>query len=332
MKTVKVNFVGYETYMKENNFVLDILKRHYKIEISANPDILFYALFNADYKKYNCIKVYVGGEPCIPDFNECDYAISSVKIECGDRHCYYPFYFMDGLKKFSVSVDFSEKERFCNFIYSHTASRGGELRNEFCRKLMSYKTVDCLGKVMHNKDDKRLGTRENSNWRELKQQILREYKFTIAFENALLLGYTTEKILDPLQANSIPIYYGNDDIADLINPNAIINATHYIGRFDELIAKIKELDENEVLYQKMINCSKYRSDLLYEYEKQLEQFLIHIVETGYMHDKDPYHFIDKARIGGCPGKQIIYYKLLTYFARYYCRVKRWHQSFGRHKN
>ena len=60
---------------------------------------------------------------------------------------------------------------------------------------MGYKTVDCLGKVMHNKDDERLGSRDNPNWRELKQQVLREYKFTIAFENASITGYTTEKIL-----------------------------------------------------------------------------------------------------------------------------------------
>lgn len=322
MKRLKVNFVGYEPYMKENNFVLEILKRHYEIEISENPDVLFFSLFNADYKKFSCIKVYVGGEPCIPDFNECDYAISSTKIECGDRHCYYPFYFMDGLKRFSISEEVTNKKHFCNFIYSHTASNGGELRNEFCRKLMSYKKVDCLGKVMHNKDDERLGSRDNSNWRELKHQVLQEYKFTIAFENASISGYTTEKILDPLQANSIPIYYGNHDITDLVNPDAIINASDYVGRFDELIARIREIDEDDRLYNEIISCPKYKTDLLCEYEKRLEQFLLRIVENGYVHDKDPYHFWDKVRISGYPSKLIIHYKLLPYIARYYHRTKK----------
>ncbi len=322
MNRIKINFVGYEPYMTEHNFVLEILQKYYEVEISETPDILFYSLFNADHKKYNCIKVYVGGEPCIPDFNECDYAISSTKIECGKRHCYYPFYFMDGLKRFSAAKYESEKFRFCNFIYSHTASRGGRLRDEFCKSLMDYKTVDCLGKVMHNKDDERLGSRDNPNWRELKQQVLQEYKFTIAFENASITGYTTEKILDPLQANSIPIYYGNSDISDLVNPDAFINANNYIGRFEELIDKIKEIDENEELYQKMINCNKYKADLLNNFENKLEKFLIDIVENGYIYDKDPYHFLDKVRISGYPIKQIIHYKILPYAARYYHRTRK----------
>ena len=116
MKKIKIKFVGYEPYMTKNNFVLEILKKHYEIEISEKPDILFYSLFNADYVKYDCIKVYVGGEPCIPDFNECDYAISSAKIECDNRNCYYPFYFLDGLKQFCGISEDVKKISFCNFI------------------------------------------------------------------------------------------------------------------------------------------------------------------------------------------------------------------------
>ena len=85
-----------------------------------------------------------------------------------------------------------------------------------------------------------------------------------------------------------------------MNPDAFINANGYIGRFNELIAKIKEIDENEELYQKMINCTKYKVDLLSDFESKLEQFLIDIVENGYIHDKDPYHFLDKVRTSGYP--------------------------------
>lgn len=320
-KKVKVNFVGYEPYMIEHNFVLNVLSKHYEVEISDTPDIVFYSVFNADHRKYNCIKVFVCGEPCAPDFNECDYAITSVKMICGERHYYYPFYFIDGLKRFEILNQKVEQFRFCNFIYSHTASRGGELRNQFCQQLMKYKIVDCLGKVMHNKSDERLGSRDNPNWRELKQQVLREYKFTIAFENAAVTGYTTEKVLDPLQANSIPIYYGNTDVADLVNPDAIINANDYIGRFEDLIEKIKEIDEDDELFNKMINCSKYSPSLVTDYESNLETFLINIVENGFIHDKDPYHFLDKTRISGYSLKTILYYKVLPYAAKYYTRIR-----------
>lgn len=322
MKKIKINFVGYEPYMAEHNFILEILKKYYEVEISEKPSILFYSLFNADFTKFNCVKVYVGGEPCIPDFNQCDYAISSTKIECGDRHCYYPFYFMDGLKNGLSLEKSSKKFKFCNFIYSHSASRSGLLRNDFCKSLMKYKMVDCLGKVMHNKDDKRLGSRANSNWRKLKQEVLQEYKFTIAFENAVISGYTTEKILDPLQVNSVPIYYGNPDIADLVNPEAFINANDYEGKFDELVEKVKEIDENDNLYQKMISCPKYNETLYEEYEHKLERFLINVVENGFVHDKDPYQFLDKVRISGYPIKKIFVFKILPYAARYYYRAKK----------
>lgn len=322
MKKIKIKFVGYEPYMTKNNFVLEILKKHYEIEISEKPDILFYSLFNADHVKYDCIKVYVGGEPCIPDFNECDYAISSVKIECDNRNCYYPFYFLDGLKRFSGIDEGVEKINFCNFIFSHTASRGGLLREEFCKALMQYKMVDCLGKSLHNKDDERLGSRGNPNWRELKLQVLREYKFTIAFENASIAGYTTEKIIDPLQANSIPIYCGNPYISELVNPEAFINANEYIGRFDELIAKIKEVDEDESIFNRMISCPKFRPEILTDFESKIEQFLINIVENGRVFDKDPYHFLDKTRISGYSFKKLSYYKILPYAARYYSRAMR----------
>lgn len=323
MKKISINFVGYEPYMLEHNFVLQILQKHYDVEINDNPDIVFFSLFNADYRKYNCIKVYVGGEPCIPDFNECDYAISSTKIECDNRHCYYPFYFLDGLKRFSRTNMAVEKVNFCNFIFSHTASRGGVWRENFCKALMGYKMVDCLGKALHNKDDVRLGGRDASNWRELKIQVLQEYKFTIAFENASISGYTTEKIIDPLLADSIPIYYGNPDIAELINPEAFVNANNYEERVDELIEKIKKIDEDDALFEKMIRCPKFKSELLEQFELKLEEFLINIVENGYIYDKDPYHFWSKTKISGCSFKQILYYKLLPYAARYYSRIKRY---------
>ena len=42
-----------------------------------------------------------------------------------------------------------------------------------------------------------------------KQAFLRDYKFTIAFENESHPGYTTEKIVEPMLADSIPIYWGD---------------------------------------------------------------------------------------------------------------------------
>src|SRR5207249_8371440 len=42
-----------------------------------------------------------------------------------------------------------------------------------------------------------------------KRAFISQYKFTIAFENSSYPGYHTEKILDPMMVDSLPIYWGN---------------------------------------------------------------------------------------------------------------------------
>jgi len=49
-----------------------------------------------------------------------------------------------------------------------------------------------------------------------------QYKFVIAGENAIFPGYVTEKILNALLANTIPIYIGAPDIFEVVNPERII--------------------------------------------------------------------------------------------------------------
>ena len=41
MNKIKINFVGYEPYMKEHNFVLEILQKYYEVEIFRNTRYSF---------------------------------------------------------------------------------------------------------------------------------------------------------------------------------------------------------------------------------------------------------------------------------------------------
>ena len=49
-----------------------------------------------------------------------------------------------------------------------------------------------------------------------------DYKFVLALENGIDFGYLTEKLINPILANSIPIYAGPNDIFDIINSRAPI--------------------------------------------------------------------------------------------------------------
>ena len=82
--------------------------------------------------------------------------------------------------------------------------------------------------------------------------IKSEYKFTIAAENAIMWGYTTEKIFTSLEAGTIPIYWGNPDISFDVNPEAIINC-HSFHSFDEMLERVKEVDRNDDLWCEMVS-------------------------------------------------------------------------------
>ena len=73
MKTVKIQFVDMPMEFDVNdNFILTMLRKHYEVELTENPDFLFYSFGGLEFlKKQDCVRIYVGGEPIIPNFNDC---------------------------------------------------------------------------------------------------------------------------------------------------------------------------------------------------------------------------------------------------------------------
>jgi hypothetical protein len=117
--------------------------------------------------------------------------------------------------------------KFCNFLVSN----GNCLeRNNFFNKLSKYKKVDSGGQFMNN-----LGYIVKD-----KREFQSGYKFSIAYENNAYrpqqIGYTTEKIMEPMTVNSIPIYWGNPKI-DLEFKEKSIDSNEqesYNGFFEEI--------------------------------------------------------------------------------------------------
>ena len=88
---------------------------------------------------------------------------------------------------------------------------------------------------------------------EMKLEYLQQYKFHLSFENSMIGGYNSEKLIHALAAGTVPIYSGAPDIADDFNPEAFINANDY-QTFEQLIFRIREVDQNPEMYRKMINA------------------------------------------------------------------------------
>jgi hypothetical protein len=74
--------------------------------------------------------------------------------------------------------------------------------------------------------------------------FINDYKFTIAFENSSNSGYTTEKLVDALGSNSIPIYWGNPNVDLEFNTRAFINCHHYRS-FQEAVAEVIAIDNDD---------------------------------------------------------------------------------------
>lgn len=60
MKTIKINFTSFwPDFDPTNNIFINILKKRYIVEISDNPDILFFSCFGGRHRKHNkALKIF----------------------------------------------------------------------------------------------------------------------------------------------------------------------------------------------------------------------------------------------------------------------------------
>lgn len=303
MQPIKIKFVDLPgEFNKYDNFIVNLLKERYEVEFSDEPDFLFYSVFGIEYLAYpNCVRIFLDGEPVLPNFNDCDYAIGYTYMDFGERYLR-----VAGLLASSVGEELPRKildrsavseemfdRKFCNFIYSNDVrGEGSRIRVDFCKELMKYKHVDCPGKILNNMSSdvlapRYLGFDEGGNpivhgndWQTSKLNFQSQYKFTIAFENLNVLGMTTEKMINPLMAYSIPIYWGNSAVAKEFNPKAFIDCNEYGNDFKAVIERVKELDNDKEQYLDMLRQCPILPDYDFGQRDKLREFLYKIIERG----------------------------------------------------
>lgn len=229
-----------------NNFWLDQWRRFVDVEVVTDltqADVLMYSDWGQDHWHFKGPKVYHTGENMLPDFAECDLAFTSMHTPGEPRNVRLPIYFFyvqnpDALIKpahYDPQAILASKSRFCNFLVSNPRS---PVRNAAFKKLNRRQRVDSGGKHFNN-----LGHRIDN-----KLDFVRQYKFTLAFENSSTPGYTTEKLLEPMLVDSLPIYWGNPDVAQDFNPDSFIVAERF-ANLDALVDHVIEVDRDDALYK-----------------------------------------------------------------------------------
>jgi len=268
---IRLQFAGFwDGFDPRDNFFTRLLGRRYRLELSDNPDFVIFSYVGKrrrDYRHWKCVRIFYTGENITPDWSVCDWAFS-FEHTVHPRHFrmpHWPFYVDPAALVKPPSHDptaiLAAKSRFCAFVVSNPLCR---TRNTFFRKLSRYKPVDSGGKVLNT-----LGYRVGD-----KQAFLRNYKFTIAFENESHPGYTTEKIVEPMLADSIPIYWGDPLVGRDFDTRSFLSA-HDSHSLDDLVDRVVEVDRNPSLHLELLGRPWYVGNLVPECADStriLEQF------------------------------------------------------------
>ena len=124
---------------------------------------------------------------------------------------------------------------------------------------MEHLPVDNYGNCFHNVDMP--VTRGRGDYQTVKEEVLKQYKFAVAFENKVLENYVTEKVYNALSAGSIPIYLGAPDIMKHVPSGSIINAADFSGPA-ALAQHIQRVASDPALYASYFDWDKRELDRL----------------------------------------------------------------------
>jgi len=281
METIKINFCGFwNSFNKYDNLFVKMLSKHFHVEISDKPDFVICSNRGKpfEYMKYNCVRIMFMGENLSPDFTVFDYVIGFDFLEFGDRYFRLPFTFYNDSGEAWIPEELTEeqawkilkeKKYFCNFIYGHPSSLG--MRETMFERLHEYKHVVSPGSHLNNVE----GDKKRCSWQQ-KYEYLKYSKFTIAGDSIQYPGFITEKIVQPFQHHSVPIYWGSPVVDKDFNTDAFVWCRSK-EQIEQMMERVIFLDTHDDAYIHMLTqCPLYNRNYLVERYKELEQFLVNI--------------------------------------------------------
>lgn len=277
-KTITLKFEGFwDTFDLQNNKFVDALRARFDVTVleadcDDRPDILIYSWYDQRHLRYDSsVKVYYTGENDVPDFNECDYAISFHHIDFGGRHLRYPLYMLyeyDMAKAGprNIADDAAAKRDFCSCLirnFSNCSPR----RLEIIDRVEAYRPIAYGGPWRNN----------TGGPVDEKIPFISRYKFNLALENSAIPGYVTEKILEPLAAETVPVYWGAPDVARDFNPEAYINVADYAS-LDSFVEALRRIDSSDDEYLRILRAPIFTADIHTDFDAQLSDFLCGIAD------------------------------------------------------
>lgn len=259
MEEIKINYTfEWRSFDPKDNYFTKILSRKYKVKISDNPDLLICADDMPDariYLNYDCHKLSLNFENQRPDWTAFDYILGSDYLPSEPRYKRLPIWALgkvdELLNEKKTEEILASKKKFACMVVSNPE---GKERNFFFKQLSKYKKVDSGGQFLNN-----VGGPVKD-----KMAFIKEYKFVLSFENSCYPGYSSEKIIDPMNVNSLPIHWGDPLIGNDFNKKSFI-CVHDFKDFDAAINHIIELDQNCKSYLEKLSQPWFRNNKLPEF-------------------------------------------------------------------
>lgn len=254
-----------------------LLDDAYELVDSGSPDFLFYTVRSGSIDEYkNCVKIFFSQEDVVPNFNKCDYGVSSCPMEVGDRH--FRYVALGKADEFYKSVRDGwpavPKSQALGRRFLKVANENANIN--LVSLLSNYKSPDYIPpksffESMLSKMKKKGGEDEEDE-RDAR------YKFTVVWEDFSAEGYTTGALMDAFRNRSVPIYFGNPSVGMDFNKKAFIHVNDY-DSFEEVANEVIRLDNDDNAYLEMLNRSPLVNASYDPYE-ELRTFLVGVINKG----------------------------------------------------
>jgi len=249
----------------------------YELAVTNDPEIIFYSCFDSKnpvaqlpggaycwempkIEQSNAVTVFLTGENVEPNMENCDFAITHSALVDHPNHLQMPMWAYPGYspelliqhKPIDWECIADQKDRFCNFVYSHDV----EFRNDIFRQFDQFKRVDAAGQCMNNMG----GWRVKKGY-DQKLAFLQRYKFTLAIENTIWPGYQTEKLMHPMLVHSIPIYVGDPLAGTMFNPSSYVDFAEF-RTIREMREYVTDMDNDRNMYLEALSSQRLRGNVL----------------------------------------------------------------------
>lgn len=269
---------------------------NYKLIMNPrNCDIYFCTYWDIDKAAQysNAVVVFVSGEPTIVKWNHIDLLMdckNAPNLRPANVPTFFlPFYSMSFMERvnhtpkdlikppsYNPSFILKTKTQFCAYQYRYNLPH----RTALFDLLNTYKPVDALGKSRNKNPNFQF---QGSNPYDSSVSRYAPYKFVICCENHSIPGYTTEKMVNAMLANAIPIYWGSPDVVKHFNPKSFVNVQSFANH-QKLLDYVKKVDQDDNLFCNILAEPWLQNNQLNEYlniDQQFEAFATMLKNTRF---------------------------------------------------